>query len=181
MARRGRRAIRKSFDLQLTSMMDILVIIVVFLLKSYQTSNAMFDVSGNIAMPSSVAQDVPELALSVIISKDAITYEGQRILEVQKTLTNSGKESYAIAQTNLDSKEHDGLLILPLFDQLKKSRDHLESILMRRKNEEERKFHGTLAISADKTIPYAIIKKVMYTAGYAGYKTFKFAAIKKNM
>ena len=40
--RRGRKAIHKDFELQLTSMMDILVIILVFLLKSYSTSTNSF-------------------------------------------------------------------------------------------------------------------------------------------
>ena len=40
--RRGRHKIHKDFELQLTSMMDILVIILVFLLKSYCQHELVF-------------------------------------------------------------------------------------------------------------------------------------------
>jgi len=41
-------------------------------------------------------------------------------------------------------------------------------------------FDGILAIQADKRIEYDTLRKIMYTAGTAGYKVFRFIARKKD-
>jgi biopolymer transport protein ExbD len=41
-------------------------------------------------------------------------------------------------------------------------------------------FEGILAIQADKRIKYDTIKKIMYSAGAAGYRVFRFLALKKE-
>jgi len=44
----------------------------------------------------------------------------------------------------------------------------------------EFKFRGTLVIQADKNINYEVLKKILYTAGMADYRIFKFMVIEKG-
>ena len=70
--RRRKKKLNQGFELQLTSLIDVLVIILVFLLKSYQTSlNTLTTVEG-LQMPISANQDEPHDSLQIIITPPMI-------------------------------------------------------------------------------------------------------------
>ncbi len=181
-SRRGRKKINKDFELQLTSMMDVLVIIVVFLLKSYSTSTNNFATVAGIKLPISASQDTPFDSLQVIITPEAMTFENERILEFQQSAASVGatEADYAFKSTDLDENSH---RIIPLFDALMKAKDKAD--LLRAKSKARDKegkplpFEGVLAIQADKRVQYDTIRKIMYTAAAAEYKTFRFLAMKR--
>src|SRR5689334_21843072 len=99
-ARRGRRKINKAFELQLTSMLDVLVIILVFLLKSYATSTTSFTTVPGLQLPISGSQDIPPDSLQVIITPEGMTFENERILDFLQTAAavGSSKAGYAFTQ-----------------------------------------------------------------------------------
>src|ERR1700752_3690990 len=103
--RRGRHKIHKDFELQLTSMMDILVIILVFLLKSYSTStNSLSSVPG-IKLPISKSQEMTPDSLHLIVTPEAITFETQRVVEFVQTadaLNPSDQPTYAFKPEDID-------------------------------------------------------------------------------
>lgn len=80
---RFRRARRKhrEIELQLTSMLDVLVIILVFLLKSYSTSTNNFTTLPGLKLPLSASQDIPPDSLHLIITPEGMTFESVRIVE----------------------------------------------------------------------------------------------------
>ena len=182
-SRRGRRKINKEFELQLTSMMDVLVIIVVFLLKSYSTSTNNFTTVAGMKLPISASQDVPFDSLQVIITPEAMTFENERILEFQQTAAavGSADADYAFKQTDLDENAH---RIIPLFDALMKAKDKADLLRAKSKARDAQgkplPFEGILAIQADKRVQYDTIRKIMYTAAAADYKTFRFLAMKRE-
>src|SRR5690242_21558488 len=88
--RRGRRKIGKGFELQLTSMMDALVIIVVFLLKSYNVSQNNFTSPQGLQLPISNSPDSPNDSVQVIITPESMTVENERILDFLQTAANAG-------------------------------------------------------------------------------------------
>ena len=45
--------------------------------------------------------------------------------------------------------------------------------------EAEKKWKGDLLVQADKEVPYSLIRQVMYTAGMAGYRTFRLTVEKQ--
>ncbi len=73
--RRGRRRIGSEFELPLTSMMDVLVIILVFLLKTYSTSQNNLSTVKGIQLPISSSVDTPTDSHQVIVTPEAITFE----------------------------------------------------------------------------------------------------------
>ena len=176
--------LRKSFELQLTSMMDVLIIIVVFLLKTYSTSNNMFSSVPGLKMPISSSPDVPPDSLQLIITPESMTFENEKILEFVQTAANAGATDggYAFKPQDLDRHGHG---IVPLYDALMKARDRAE--LLRARSSARTKdgkpvpFEGVLAIQADKKVQYDTIRKIMYTAANAGYKIFRFLAMKKDV
>jgi biopolymer transport protein ExbD len=181
-ARRGRRKINKAFELQLTSMMDVLVIIVVFLLKSYNIATHNFSSTPGLKMPVSGSPDSPSDSLQVIVTPEYMTVENERILDFEQGMNAVGSNEviYAFRPTDLDE---DGRRVVPLYDALMKAREKTELLLAKSKARVDGKpvaFEGILAVQADKQVKYDTLRKIMYTAGAAGFKTFRFLALKKD-
>ena len=181
-ARRGRRKINKNFELQLTSMMDVLVIIVVFLLKSYNVSTNNFTTAAGLKLPISNSQDSPNDSLQVVVTPEALTVDSERILDFIQDAGNAGSSEagYSFKKSDLDE---DGRRIVPLYDALVKAREKTEVLLAKSSSRVDGKpvpFEGILAIQADKRVKYDTIRRIMYTAGAAGYKVFRFLAMKKE-
>ena len=126
-SRRGRRKLIKHFELQLTSMMDVLTIILVFLLKSYATSFNNFASVKGIQLPMSGSPDNPPDSLQVIVTPEAITFEGNHVVEFVQTAANVGSSdaNYTLKDTDLDPKERN-LRILPLFAALTEAKEKSE-------------------------------------------------------
>jgi biopolymer transport protein ExbD len=181
--RKRARRIQKGFELQLTSMMDVLVIIVVFLLKSYMTSTNSFTTVPGLKLPLSASQDVPADSLHVIITPEAITFENERIVEFVQTGAGLGGNdaTYAFRTKDLDEGNR---RVLPLYDALIKARDKSELLRAKSKARDAEgnplPFEGVLAIQADKRVHYDTLRKIMYTAGAAGFKVFRLLAMRRD-
>ena len=87
--------------LQLTSMMDMFTIILVFLLKTYSTHGQLINPSEDLTLPSSMTQQMPELGLDVTVSSlgDATSLQGGTLLITP--LHGVDDEVYAVAQGNI--------------------------------------------------------------------------------
>ncbi len=182
--RRSRKKIHKDFELQLTSMMDILVIILVFLLKSYQTSTNSFTSVPGIKLPLSKSQDNPPDSLHLIVTPEAITFENQRIVEFVQSpgaIDGGASLSYEFRDEDLDEG---GLRVVRLYDALNRAREKAE--VLRAKSEARDAdgnplpFDGLIAIQADKRVKYETLRKILYTAGAAEFRTFRLLAMKQE-
>jgi len=181
-SRRGRRKVHKGFELQLTSMMDALVIIVVFLLKNYNVSENSFTSPPGLQLPTSGSQDTPNDSVQVIVTSDALTVEKERVLDFIQTAVNAGAKeaTYNFKPTDLADG---GRKVVPLYDALMKAREKSELLLAKSKARVDGKpleFEGILAIQADKKVQYTTIRRIMYTAGTAGYRVIRFLAMKRE-
>jgi len=182
--RRGRKIIHKDFELQLTSMMDILVIILVFLLKSYATSTNSFSSVPGMKLPISKTQELTPDSLLLIVTPEAITFDNQRVVEFVQTADslNADQPSYAFKNEDLDEG---GMRIARLYDALNHAREKAE--LLRTKSSARDAegnplpFDGVLAIEADKRVKYDTLRKIMYTAGAAQFKVFHLLAMRQDM
>ena len=184
--RRGRRKVSSTFELQLTSMMDVLVIILIFLLKTYSTSTHNFTTVPGLKLPISTSQESPIDSLQVIVTPEAITFEGARVLEFKQSSANvgTGEATYTFDTKDLDAQERN-LRIIPLFDALTKAKEKSEILRQKSKARDSQgnplPFDGVLAIQADKRVQYDTIRRIMYTGAAAGYRTIRFLAAKREL
>ncbi len=181
--RRKKKKLNAAFELQLTSLIDVLVIILVFLLKSYQTSlNSLTTVQG-LQMPISASPDEPRDSLQVIITPEGITFEGLRVVDFSQDGNSAGatEGTYKFSDGALDEG---GKRIVALFNTLVAAREKSELLKAKSPVRDEKgnplPFDGVLAVTADKRIQYDTLRKIMYTAGAAGFKVFRFIALKKE-
>jgi biopolymer transport protein ExbD len=182
---KGRRLRRRSFGLQLTSLMDILMIIVVFLLKSYAISAMSITQEDRLELPVSKASETFGEGIILIVSRDRVTIDGEAVLEFQpSTVLGADGEplpTFELPEGALEAGDVASRGILPVYDILSRKREEFETLASRVPDPEEalKRWTGELLVQADKQVNYALLRQVMYTAGMAGYKTFRLTVEKR--
>jgi biopolymer transport protein ExbD len=175
---RQRRRRNRAFGLQLTSMMDVLVIIVIFLLKNYGLSIMQVPQQDKLELPKSKATDVFGEGITLQIARDKIMIDNETVLTFEG---NPDDKKFAVPQNSMDTHNL-GHGIFSIFDVLKKKKEDFDTLASRAPNPAEaaKKWTGDLLVQADKDAPYELIRNVMYTAGMAGYKQFRLTVQKQE-
>src|SRR3989338_7955734 len=78
---RARRLKQRAFSLQLTSMMDVLIIIVIFLLKSYGLSIMQVPQEDKLQLPVSKSTEMFGEGVVLAIAKDQIMVDEEPVLQ----------------------------------------------------------------------------------------------------
>jgi biopolymer transport protein ExbD len=161
----GMRALRKNqdgtFALQITSMIDMFTIILVFLLKSYSSSAVNVETSQTMRLPSSTSTEQAVEALKLMVSENGIFVDDKLVVSVSKG---------GIDKASLDPK--DAKFIPLLYQSLLEQAQKTKNIS---KQNETVAFDGKVIFQGDQGLSYQVLRKVMYTASLAGYTDFKFA------
>ena len=158
-----RKKLPVNFKIQVTSMVDMFVILLVFLIKSYSTSPVQIAPNADIRLPSSVAEANPVDVLKLMVSKTGVFVEGQKVVDIV-----DGQ----IDKKFLDSSDTNYIpgLFKHLDAEAKKTQDigKVNSTIT---------FEGKILVQADKDLAYDLLRKVMHTSAVAGYSDVKFAVI----
>jgi biopolymer transport protein ExbD len=161
-------------ELNITSMMDMMTIILVFLLKSVGASEVEVRTSDQLKLPYSTNKAPPLLTVSVVVQKDSILVDGAEVASViSETNPNlSNVRTYAVPKD-----EKTGLSINRLFDELNDKKE--VSKVLESKTKGQIKFEGKMVLQFDQNIPYSLIREVLFTAGKAEFFDFQFVLIQK--
>jgi len=151
------------FTLQLTAMVDMFTIMIVFLLKSYDTSTLEVKNVDGLVIPASITGSAPQEALLMLVSKKGVFLNDKRLAGI----VDNKVEDKSLAKEDED-------FIEPLFKELNVEAKKIEEIAKRNKSV---KFKGTLFMQADQSLDYSVLRKVMYTATMAGYGDLRLAAL----
>ena len=73
-------------SLNLTSMMDMFTIILVFLLKTYSTEGQLIHPSDNLTLPNSTVENPPEIALDVTVSQGWIMVNNNPVVQMSRVV-----------------------------------------------------------------------------------------------
>ncbi|MDP6933693.1 MAG: biopolymer transporter ExbD [Myxococcota bacterium] len=163
-------------ELNITSMMDLMTIILVFLLKSYSTTDISIAPEGNLEIPFSTAAKAPELAVNLVVSQVGIIVDGRPILALTK---EEDENNPGIQQIALPEEEVQGPLIPKLADILTRKAEDAKDLASKTQSDEHA-FKGRILIQCDKSVPFKVLRQVMYTAGQAQFGEFKFVIYKKE-
>lgn len=151
--------------LNINSMMDIMVIILVFLLKQYGEDPLKVQAE-DLKVPSSYSQLRPEDTTIITIGQSSILVDDKKSADVKggqvdKSQKQGGEQS---------------LMIRQLFEDISKTVKKKK----REKKQLGQEYKPIATIIADQSIPYRLVTEVMYTAGQAELSQFKFAVIKTD-
>lgn len=173
---RPRRKRSRTFALQLTSMMDVLIIIVIFLLKSYGLSIMQVPQEDKLQLPVSKSTEMFGEGIVLSIAQDQIMVDSESVLQFAGDYK---EKKFELPEGAMDSKGEGRLLAV--YDILKRKKDEFDTIAARAPDpvEAAKKWTGELLVQADKEVPYELIRRVMFTAGMAGYKQFRLTVEKQ--
>jgi len=152
-----------TFKIQVTSMVDMFVILLVFLLKSYSTSAVQIAPSDKLKLPVSTAMKDPVDVLKLVVSKDGVFVEDKKVVDLKDG-------QVAVADVDQSDTQFIRALYTALDEQAKKSRN-IASV------NETLEFDGKVIMQADRSLPYELLRKVMYTSMMAGYSDVKIAVM----
>lgn len=145
---------------QMTSLVDVLTVLVFFLLKNFSTEGDIVTQTKNLELPMSSSKAKPEQMLNIAISAKHIMVEGTPVALVT------------------EEQERDGNDIPGLARFLEDKRKQTEEIA---EYDKKVSFSGKLVIQGDKSIPYWLLQKVLATCGDNGYSSFSLAVMKKDV
>lgn len=145
-----RRRGGEEVKLNITSMMDMFTIILVFLIKNFSTEGAIVTPADNLTLPKSTVERKAKESLSVKVSRNTISVEDALALD------NAAFEALT---------QQKKFMIQPLYDVLIRYADEAKKMALVSGTE----FSGEITIQGDVEIPYFILTRVMYTCGQAGY------------
>ncbi len=148
--------------LQITSMADIFIILLVFLLKSYATGAISVAPSNGMLLPSAQASEASIEALKVEVSEHAVSIEGKPVATLRDFAFDS-----ADVQKNGASAQ-----LAPAVEH-----ERQRELLIAKANSDV-KVDARIIIVADQRVPYGTLKTVLATAALSGYTDFKLAVIK---
>lgn len=148
---------KKKMALQLTSLLDMFTIILVFLMQSFQAEDKDFVLHAGLQLPQSNAQNPFKTAVNLAITPTAIVIEGKEVYHLQK-----------------------GARI----QEVDKEASNLEAVASAVKNawgskKKELDEEDIVVIQADKQVPYRTIHMVMRSAAHSGFFRFRLAIEKE--
>jgi len=203
-ARRRGRGKDEEVSLAITSLMDIMTILLVFLIIS-ATSDPLNVTQGlHMQLAKSTASVTPkDDTIPIIVSRTHIVLDNKAVVGINCTIekgectdqdfeklnkceSNPNEEicrkevKFEVDKQDKEKSDPNSLVIEPL-------RKELERLVKQQIAENEalgRKFKGIVTLVADKEIPFRLLMEIIYTAGKVGVKgkgglsQFRFAIMK---
>jgi len=152
--RKGRN--QTMLDMNLVSLIDVFTILIFFLLSG--TSGVELLASPKaVKLPESFTEKAPKETILLVVSGTEILVDGRKIASVADVMATQGD----------------------LIEPLKAELDLLaKRVIVRAENQEKGQ---AITIMGDQTIPYQLLRKVMYTSARANFSDVSFAVRRMDM
>jgi biopolymer transport protein ExbD len=158
----------KKAELNVTSLMDIFVNVLIYLLMNYSTSPVDITQSKERELPKSITRLDVKHSTTIGITTRSILVNRKKVCDVLKNTVDPSLKK---------DKQASSYMIMPLFNRLKEEVQKQKTI---EKYNPNAAFKGEITIVADRNMSFRLLSEIMYTAGQAEYSKFKFAVVKKG-
>lgn len=160
MARKTRKY-SEDVPFSLTSMMDMMTIILVFMIKNLDAEGQLLTQAENLILPISTSKIQPKtVSLTVVVDANYVIADNEQVVPTADVLAQED-------------------LLVAKLDEILKDRRAIEqehALKMGLSADEA----GNIIVQIDKNIPYDAMYKVMATCGFSGYTNIAFAVMEKN-
>lgn len=155
---------KKDSGLNITSMMDMFTIILVFLLKSFSADGSILTNADNLVLPNSMSKKKPaEVNLQLAVTQDMVLLDNQAVVPTEDV-------------RNIPAEEPDPI-ITKLEERLKVTlAQEEEMVRMGALNAVQ----GAIIVQVDKNIDFDVLFKIMNTCGKTGYNKMNFAVMERE-
>lgn len=149
--------------LNITAMLDMMTIILVFLLKSMSSSSASIPQSGDLAMPKSVlTTEASQEGVAVLISKSQIVVDDNIVAPVPTDATHGIEGKYKRSGPT-------DLYIVPLANALQGWRERDRQVRLATGKDPS---SSEAIVIADSGTPYRLLVEVLFTLGQSEFSKF---------
>lgn len=145
-------------ELQLTSLVDVMTMIVIFLLANFNANGEILFMSKDIHLPEAHHGAELERAPVVALSAETLSLDGTRVADTADLEKGDVWNVPALEEALRDEKRK--------YEQAHQGDD--------------KPFKGLINIQADRKVQFKIIKRVMFSCNQAGYGNINFAALAKG-
>lgn len=143
-------------DLNVTPMVDMLTMLVIFLLMTFSASGEILFITKDIVLPKAFHSASLDRAPVIAVSNAAVAFEGEFVM-------NTG---------DINERWYADWKLPPLMERLEKVRDQWKA------DHPDKTFEGQIIIQSDNGVPFAVIKMIMFTCANASYANINFAVQK---
>jgi biopolymer transport protein ExbD len=159
-----RRAVEPEINfLNITAMLDMMTIILVFLLKSMSAQSASLPKSQDLTMPNSLlTTEASQEGLAVLVSKSSIVVDDTEVCKVPADATHGVEAKYKRSGPN-------DLFIQPLAAQLQQWRERDRQIRLATGKDANA---SEAILIVDKDTPYRLLVEVLFTLGQSEFAKF---------
>lgn len=152
---RGHKA--TNVELNVVPMVDMMVMLVIFLLQQFSTTGEVLYMQKDIKLPNAQHGQMIEIAPVIAISPGQVVVSGVKVADMA------------------DLDKDGGYLNIPgLEERLRDEKKRWDFIHQQDPN---KKWDGAVNIQADQSVPFRIVKRVMFSCGVAGYFNVNFATL----
>lgn len=150
-------------ELGMTSLMDIVSILVVYLLKSYASDPIVINPTAGQKIPMSTADASIQDGVPIFVTTRGITFDSKKIV----TMTPDG---------DIDPSQVQNHLIGPLYDQLAEEVDKAKRLA----ENQNKTWNGRVILVGDQDLKFSVLVDVMFTTGKAEFTEYSFCVIRKS-
>lgn len=141
-----------SFRPQLTSLIDVMTILLVFLIKSFSVEGSLVTPSQDLVLPVSQSKEIAGPAATIEVTKGSVMSDGNVIASISSF---AGSDSLVIPN-------------LLVWMRVQKARSP------------EGSSSREVLIQSDKDTEFNIVKRVMYTCSKAGFSDFSILVVQEG-
>jgi biopolymer transport protein ExbD len=157
--------------LNITAMLDMMTIILVFLLKSMSQSSASLPQSGDLTMPKSVlTTEASQEGVAVLISKSNIIVDDNIVAPVPADATHGVEGKYKRSGPT-------DLYIVPLANALQSWRERDRQVRLATGKDASA---SEAIIIADSNTPYRLLTEVLFTLGQSEFAKFHLMVLQSG-
>jgi biopolymer transport protein ExbD len=142
--------------LRITSLMDMMTIVLVFLLKTFSTQGDLSATAAHLSLPKSDAKNIPGVIDRVAVGQNAIFFLEEEVMATDEAISSAD------------------IVIKPLKARMETRVEELEESMRAAGREGE---PPKILILADKNHYFSLVKRVVATAANAGYMDITLASI----
>jgi biopolymer transport protein ExbD len=157
--------------LNITAMLDMMTIILVFLLKSMSSSSASLPQSGDLTMPKSVlTTEASQEGVAVLISKSQIVVDDNIVAPVPTDATHGIEGKYKRSGPT-------DLYIVPLANALQGWRERDRQVRLATGKDPS---SSEAIVIADSGTPYRLLVEVLFTLGQSEFSKFHLMVLQSS-
>jgi biopolymer transport protein TolR len=145
--------------LNLTSLIDLFTILVLFLLFNMSTEGDVIPDAQKIKLPESIAHAAPQATVMVMVTQDDILVDGVKVGSVKAIM------------------DQEDMVVSGLKAELDKHAEKSKAVGAAMGTEV---FGGKITILGDRELPFKLLEKVMFTCSEAEFADINLAVIQKE-